>query len=174
MNKRPARPGRIHIYTGDGKGKTTAAMGLGLRAASRGFKVCMFQFLKRPGTAAENRLALKNFKTVCLDESHPIFKDTIKGCVKKSIERDIALVGSNLGRYDLVILDEIINCVSSGFLDETALIRLIKKRPVRTEIVMTGRGATPRLIKMADYVTKCVKIRHPFDKGVVARIGIEY
>ena len=184
--------GLVEIYTGSGKGKTTAAMGLGLRAAKVGLKVSMFQFLKKKGTSYENNLSIPNFKMVCLDEVHPMFLGSMgQGLrlrqsfggqagarieLKKKILKDLRKVKAAMksGRYDVIILDEIINCVRQKFLDERVVLSLIKARPKQTELVLTGRGASRRLIAAADYVTRLDKIKHPFDKGILARRGIEY
>ncbi len=174
--------GLVEIYTGSGKGKTTAAMGLGLRAAKVGLKVSMFQFLKKKGTSYENNLSIPNFKMVCLDEVHPMFlgamdqRPGVRRELKKKILKDLRKVKAAMksGRYDVIILDEIINCVRQKFLDERVVLSLIKARPKQTELVLTGRGASRRLIAAADYVTRLDKIKHPFDKGILARRGIEY
>lgn len=176
------KEGRIHIYTGAGKGKTTASMGLALRAASNGLKVCMFQFLKKKDTSCENNLSVTNFKVVCLNEIHPMFleargrtKAVVAG-LKKKILNDLKKVKTAIrsGRYDVVILDEIINCVSQEFLEEGVVLDLIKAKPKNVELVLTGRSASKRLIGSADYVTRLAKVKHPFDGGLLARRGIEY
>jgi len=168
--------GYTHIYTGCGKGKTSAVMGLGMRAALSGFKVCMFQFLKKKRTSAENNLSMPNFKAVCFDEAHPLFKKCIAKKLKKRIMSDIGKAKRVMEskRYDVIILDEIVNCVSCAFIKEDAVLDLIKAKPKRVELVLTGRNATGRLIAAADYVTRLDKVKHPFDKGVRARRGIEY
>ena len=174
--------GCVHIYTGTGKGKSTAAIGIGMRAVSSGLKVCMFQFLKRYGSSAENRLFLPRFKVVCFDQVHPMFEgsrvmfDGLREKIKKHILRDLRKVKKTIkaGRYDVIILDEIINCVSEKFIPEDVVIKLISSKPKRVELVLTGRGATRRLIECADYVSSINKLKHPFDKGMLARKGIEF
>lgn len=176
------KKGCVHIYTGTGKGKSTAAIGLGMRAASAGLKVCMFQFLKKPGSSAENGLKHARFKVVCFDEIHPMFEGTrFKGQgsrvnTRKSILRDLAKVKKTLraNRYDVIILDEIINCVSEKFIPQGAVLAVIKSKPKGAELVLTGRGATRALVSCADYVSRVDKLKHPFDKGVSARRGIEF
>ena len=169
------KEGKVHIYTGSGKGKTTACLGLGLRAASAGLRVCVFQFLKKRGTSAEGKLAHPRFKVVCFNEVHPMFAGS-RGKLKKDILRDLKKAKKALrsGRHDIVILDEIINCVSGKFIPEKAVLELVRSKPKGVELVLTGRGATRRLIACADYVSRIHKIKHPFDKGVLARRGIEY
>lgn len=174
--------GRIHIYTGEGKGKTTAALGLGLRASCAGFNVCIFQFLKRRNTSSEHKSRIRNFQVICLDQAHPIFMG--KNVFSKKAVRDMALKIKNdfnrvskevnSGKYDLVVLDELINCVSGKFIKESLVLDLIKLKPSNVELVLTGRRATKKLIAAADYVSRLDKVKHPFDKGVGARCGVEY
>ena len=167
--------GKVHIYTGSGKGKTTACLGLGLRAASAGLRVCVFQFLKKRGTSAEVRLKHPRFKVVCFNHVHPLFGGD-REKIKKEILRDIKKAKKALksGRYDVVMLDEIINCVSGRFLPQKAVLELVRSKPKCVELILTGRGATKRLIACADYVSHIEKVKHPFDKGLLARHGIEY
>lgn len=177
--KRSLAKGYVHIYTGTGKGKTTCAMGLGLRAASVGYKVCMFQFLKKKGSAVENKLRLPNFKVVCLEQCHPMFDKRgmeIYEAMSWKVLKDLGRIKKVLKslKFDVVILDEIINCVSGKCIPEDAIIELIRSKPKYVELVLTGRGATKRLIACADYVTDMANVKHPFDKGVSARRGIEY
>ncbi len=156
-------------------------MGLGLRAASQGLRVVMFQFLKKRGSAIENHINLKNFKVICFDQVHPMFtcRKSRKGEESKggmSVSKDFNKANHEIlsGRYDLVIMDEVVNCVSGDFLDERLVIELIAAKPRSGELVLTGRGMTSGLRRAADYVTIMKKDKHPFDKGVCARRGIEY
>lgn len=182
MRKNRLKKGYVHIYTGFGKGKTTASIGLAFRAASAGFKVCMFQFLKKRGSASENCINLPNFKVVCFDHVHPIFrgKGKAQNAYAKKLSKKISgdlkkaerVIKSR--QYDVVILDEIINCVSERFIKEDSLLALAAHKPKATELIMTGRGATEKLVACADYVSELQKIKHPFDAGIFARRGIEY
>lgn len=169
------KTGCVHIYTGDGKGKTTASLGLGLRAASSGLRVCMFQFLKARGSSAENWLEFPNFKIVCLDHVHPMFggsKDKLLSEVRKELAKIRRVMKAK--KYDLIILDELVNCVSESFIPEKDVLSLIKTRPKSVELVLTGRRASGGLMAAADYVTKLEKVKHPFDRGLKCRKGIEY
>ena len=169
------------MYTGDGKGKTSAALGIGLRAASAGMKVCMFQFLKKRGSTAEHVLGLDNMQIFCFNEIHPMFKRpsdmqrTRRG-LPAIVARDLKKAERIMrnGNFDVIILDEILNCVSEKFIDEEAVMRVLDIKPEHVELVLTGRGASKRLIGRADYVTRLVKVKHPFEKGLCARHGIEY
>lgn len=176
------KTGCVHIYTGDGKGKTTASIGLALRAASSGLKVCMFQFLKGPGSSAENWLAFPGFRMICLDQKHPMFGGSAarskrsEAMLKRTILKDIGKIKRVIksGKYDVIILDELINCVSEGFVPVSEVLSLIRAKPKSTELVLTGRGAPEELVAAADYVTKLNKVKHPFEKGMACRKGIEY
>jgi len=179
---RKLKTGCVHIYTGDGKGKTTASLGLGLRAAASGLRVCMFQFLKAHGSSAENWLAFPNFRIVCLDQVHPMFqKPEVRNSksemkLKKNILKELGKIKRVMKtkKYDVIILDELVNCVSEGFISEKDVLGLMKARPKTVELVLTGRQASKALACAADYVTKLEKIKHPFDNGLLCRKGIEY
>ena len=183
--KKDLRQGLVHIYTGDGKGKTTAAFGLGMRAAGAGLKVCIFQFLKSKrflsGELESAKKLSPKLKVVRFNQTHPIFlpskhrqdsAQSLKSCVAialKVVEKTLSS-----GRYDLVILDEIINAVSEKYLDVKILVGLLNSRPKNVEVVLTGRNAPRELIRMADYVTEMKEVKHPYKRGLKARRGIEW
>jgi cob(I)alamin adenosyltransferase len=178
------KKGLVQIYTGDGKGKTTAAFGLALRAAGRGNKVLIYQFLKSSSQDIGERFALKlgavGIRVESLDiewDMAKSFKDEklvaqTKTAIKKALERITETVEKKL--YDLLILDEIVFCLSKGLAELEDIKNLIESRDAGVEIVLTGRGATKELIAMADLVTEMKNIKHPFDKGIEARRGIEF
>jgi cob(I)alamin adenosyltransferase len=173
--------GLVHVYTGPGKGKTTAAFGLALRALGRGLGVLVVQFLKGGGKLsgeAEYLDARDGVDVICFpDQRHPIF---CKGCdleeLKVSIRSGFALARKKVfsGEYDMVILDEVINCVREGWLDMEDVARLIREKPVKVELVLTGRGCPDELMELADYVTEMKVVKHPAEAGVRARRGVEY
>jgi len=170
----------IHIYTGNGKGKTTAAVGLALRATGAGLKVCLIQFLKGSTVYCELKM-LKKAKIIKFKEAHPAFcaKEKIKVATSKLMkqaEKDfLAAKKITLNKmYDVIIMDEVINLVSQGFVPENELIGLIDELPRKAELVLTGRGASKKLIRKADYVTDMRLVKHPYYKGKKARKGIEY
>jgi cob(I)alamin adenosyltransferase len=175
--------GLIEIYTGDGKGKTTAALGLALRAAGQGNKVLIYQFLKPPSLNTGERAAVSMLPTIRI-ESLDIHWDMAKSPedpneiskaktnIKKAFEH---LAKSAMNReFDVLILDEIIYCISTSLANIEDLKKVIEGRDPHVEIILTGRGATPELIAMADLVTEMKNIKHPFDKGITARKGIEF
>jgi cob(I)alamin adenosyltransferase len=171
------KKGLIQVYTGDGKGKTTAALGLALRAVGHGMKVLMIQFMKgsietgeikRPKTCSSSNHHTHGPGTfVSKDNPHP---EDIK----------IARVGLLLSQkaiqnkeYDVVILDEINVAIEYGLISISDLLQLLDSKPKEVEIVLTGRNARPELLEKADLVTEMVKRKHYFDEGVPARKGME-
>ena len=169
--------GLVHIYTGNGKGKTTAAFGLAFRAAGRGLSVLIVQFLK-PSVGYGEQLACGKFPNVellCLGLDHFVSKnpkqediDTARSALDKTLE----LMRS--GKYDIVIMDEAINAVRMKLIPDTDLIDALKSRPAHIEVVMTGRGITPALEEYADYVTEMKLVKHPYDRGIQARAGVKF
>jgi cob(I)alamin adenosyltransferase len=170
--------GQIQVYTGNGKGKTTAALGLALRAAGRELMVCMIQFMKGGGSYGEHLAAprLAPYLTIVqtgregwVNRDNPDPED--KRLAKEALEMaDAALTG---GRYDLVILDEINGAVSFGLIDVEDVLALMAKKPAAVELVLTGRNADDRVVAAADLVTEMREIKHYYRAGVPARIGIE-
>ena len=168
----------IQVYTGNGKGKTTAALGLALRAAGRELMVCMIQFMKGGGPYGEHLAAprLAPYLTIIqtgregwVNRDNPDAED--KRLAREALEKaDAALTG---GRYDLVILDEINGAVSFGLIDVEDLLALMAKRPAAVELVLTGRNADERVVAAADLVTEMREVKHYYKAGVPARIGIE-
>lgn len=176
--------GFVQIYTGDGKGKTTAALGLALRATGQGNKVLIYQFLKPPALELGERFALEQasirIRVEALEEpwdlAQSLDNEQDIGRTKKAIKNVLArlIETAEKGFYDVLILDEIVFCLSEGLADFEDVRRLIERKSPHVELILTGRGATPELIALADLVTEMKKIKHPFDKGVRARSGIEF
>ncbi len=176
--------GLVQIYTGGGKGKTTAAFGLALRAAGQGNKVLIYQFLKPPSLDIGERFALQLGAVRIRVEALDVLWDMAKSFEdEQAIAKARAAISDALKRlaetaekkfYDVLILDEIIYCISKGLSSFKDVKCLIENRDPAVEIVLTGRGASKELIEMADLVTEMKNIKHPFDKGVPARRGIEF
>jgi cob(I)alamin adenosyltransferase len=176
--------GLVQIYTGDGKGKTTAALGLALRAAGQGNKVLIYQFLKPNTLELGERFALEmsgiKIRVEALDvpwDMSRAGKDEKQTAdAKKAISEVLARIAETAEKrfYDLIILDEIVYCLSQGLAKLEDIKNVIEKKDERVEIILTGRGATEELMELADLVTEMKKIKHPFDKGVKARQGIEF
>lgn len=172
--------GLIHIYTGDGKGKTTSAVGLAARALGGGLKVCYVSFHKRPelyGYTEMDSLRALGAKVINFAKGHPHLDSSIKRqtMVEEVSEGLIALRDLlKKEQLDLLIMDEILISVRDNFIREEEVIDFIQSKPSDLELVLTGRGATPALIELADYVSCVQKIKHPFDRSVPSRKGIEY
>ena len=168
--------GYLQVYTGNGKGKTTAALGLSLRAAGAGLKVYIAQFLKQ-GDYSEVK-ALKRFSdTITLEQFG--LGQFVKGQPTQA-EIDAARVGLekakhrlSSGDYDMVILEEANVAASIGLFPVVDLLDIIRRRPDHVELVITGRNAPPEVIEKADLVTEMKTVKHYYDQGVQARIGIE-
>ena len=170
--------GLVHIYTGDGKGKTTSSIGLAIRARSRGKKILFVQFFKERDSLSElSLLEQLGINTIVFDTiKSPFFNPTIsrdylKDEAKKALQQIKHLFLEQ--NPDLVVLDEFICLVSEDVLSEHEAVSFITEKPEKIEIVLTGRGATKQIISLADYVTNMQNIKHPFDKGISARKGIE-
>lgn len=172
--------GLIHIYTGEGKGKTTAAFGLAKRAAGHNRRVLILQFLKsRTKHSGEIVSAKKTGIKVMrfADQTTPLFDPEVKiSELKESIQKAIAQTVKEIESdvYDLVIMDEFNTVLGCGYADIKDAERIIKAKPERLELVFTGRGAPEELVELADYVTEMRMVKHPYKKGVKARKGIEF
>ncbi len=169
--------GMIHVITGDGKGKTTAALGIGMRAVGRGLKVCMIQFMKgyEYGEIAAAK-GLGGFDIVQFGRAEFVNKDNpeevdIKEAVK-ALER--AKEAVNSGKYDIVILDEVNVALDFGLIGLDSVLGLVRGKPKNLELVLTGRNAGQELVDLADYVSEVREIKHPYRKGIGARKGIEF
>lgn len=171
--------GRIHVITGDGKGKTTAAIGMALRAVSRGMRVLMVQFLKGPDSSGEH------FAAPALEPLLKIIPKGKKGFVvrrgsdspdRAQAQNALAETRSDMldGKYDVIVLDEINVAVHMGLVDVESVLEFMNCKPEAVQLVVTGRYAHPLVIERADSVLEMVKIKHHFDEGISAREGIEY
>lgn len=168
--------GYVEVYTGNGKGKTTAAIGLALRAIGSGMKVFFAQFIKAKASSEFN--ALKRF------DGEICFRQYGKGFVLGSpSEADVLAAGKAMeesftalcsGVYQVVILDEINVAVKYGLVSVDEVLGLIDKKPENVELVLTGRYAHEKIIDRADLVTEAMEIKHYYKRGVAARVGIEY
>lgn len=173
--------GLIHIYTGDGKGKTTSALGLSFRCAGNGFRVSFVQFLKSSKSGELNacdKLSLL-FKIYRFEKTRDFFwnlsdeeKDELKGEIKAAF--DFCYDEAVNFKCDLLVMDEIICAINNNLIDENEVIKLLTNKNPCVEVVLTGRNAPKRLIEIADYVSEIVPIKHPIKKGVKARCGIEF
>lgn len=171
--------GMMQIYKGDGKGKTTAAVGQVVRALGYNMKIFWVSFFKDPKKWGSGEIKMlealgvgtRNF--VC---EHPWFgKKTKKTCVRSQCIEALKFIQKLFKKnFDLIVLDEINDAVRAGFMKEEEILLLLKNKPKGTEIILTGRNVTDAIIKKADLVTEMKMIKHPFTKGIKARKGIEY
>jgi len=168
----------VQIYTGDGKGKTTAALGLALRASGQGLKVYIVQFMKGWPFYGELE-SVKHLPGVTLrqfgrpdfvSKENPDPEDVCQGQEALEHARDVVVSAE----YDLVILDEINVALDFGLITLADVLSLLDQRPPRVELVLTGRWAPRELIARADLVTEMLAIKHPYNDGVQARKGIEF
>ncbi|WMJ22053.1 cob(I)yrinic acid a,c-diamide adenosyltransferase [Paludicola sp. MB14-C6] len=171
--------GLIHIYCGNGKGKTTAAIGLALRALGFGFQVVVVQFLK-DGNSSELK-ALKMFPNATVISGKDVagfsFKmtDDQKQIVKENHNQHLksAIELCQNEQCDVLILDEVLDAVNLELIDYNMLIEFIKNKSSHIEIIMTGRNPKKELVDLADYISNVTKEKHPYDQGIKARGGIE-
>jgi len=176
--------GLVEVYTGNGKGKTTAAFGLALRAAGQGNKVLIYQFLKPCSIDIGERFALQlgavRIRVETLETTWDMAKspedEKTVAETKKAISAVLERIAQTAEKrfYDLIILDEIVFCLSKGLAELKDIRNIIDRKDSAVELILTGRGASPELIEMADLVTEMKNIKHPFDKGISARRGIEF
>ena len=168
--------GYVQVYTGNGKGKTTAALGLALRAAGADLKVYIGQFMKK-GKYSELKSLQKLKDNVTVEQFgrarfiRQKIAEEDRLLARRGFEKIKKIIQN--GKYDLVILDEINVALSYGLLSKEKVIGIIKSRPKTQEIVLTGRNAPRDIVKLADLVTEMKEIKHYFSKGVKARTGIE-
>ncbi|MBN2841285.1 MAG: cob(I)yrinic acid a,c-diamide adenosyltransferase [Coriobacteriia bacterium] len=170
--------GLIQVYTGDGKGKTTASVGLAVRAAGSGLNVAFIQFVK--GGARSGELAMLERLGVRVERpaerSTGLLGAGIHDDDRAAADAAWALAKDVLacGDYDLVVMDELNVAMRYELVDTDDVLAVLDARPPAIEVVMTGRGAPDQIIERADLVTEMVPVKHPFDHGVPARKGIEY
>jgi cob(I)alamin adenosyltransferase len=166
----------IQVYTGDGKGKTTAALGLAIRAAGHGIRTYIGQFMK--GQPYGELIALRDHPSITIEQfggAHCIRREEVteedRSRARAGLERATKAMLSR--RYGIVVLDEINVALWFGLIPETELLDFLARRPGDVEVVLTGREATERLIREAHLVTEFKQVKHYYEQGVLARDGIE-
>lgn len=171
--------GCIHVYYGDGKGKTTTGMGLILRAAGYGYRVLLYQFMKDNKTS-ERKILERVENITMLDgleqekfsfQMTPEEKEERKRFYGEQFRKVTELAVSE--DYDVLFMDEVIYAISAGLLEEELVLDFLKTKPKKLEVLLTGNYPGEEILKLADYVSEIKKVKHPFDRGVRARRGIE-
>ena len=178
MSKTESKNGLVHVYTGDGKGKTTAALGLAFRACGHGFAVHVIQFMKgdinygelKAAKSIPNLTIVQFGRASFVDKENPALEDI--ELAKEGFEHAKAIIQK--GEHDIIILDELNVAVDFKLVSIEDVLNLIDTKPENMEIIITGRGAHKKLIERADYVTDMRNIKHPYDRGLMARDGIEH
>ena len=176
-----SKDGLIIVYTGKGKGKTTAALGIALRAVGHGKKICMIQFIKGSWHYGEMHSSKKlepEFEIIAIgrgfvgiiDDTTP--KEEHKNIAKEAIKISIEKIQS--GKYDIVILDEINYAINLDLVKVEDVLNLIKSKPPGLDLVLTGNYAKDEIIELADLVTEMKEIKHPFQRGIKAKKGIDF
>jgi cob(I)alamin adenosyltransferase len=174
----PLRKGLVQIFTGDGKGKTSAAIGTVIRALGHGLKVYIVFFMKGDYLYGERKI-LSRLPGVTLESfgsSRFIDPENIKPEEKSEAEKALAAARRAMlgGDYDLVVLDEVNLAVAFNLVGVDEVLALIEDKPEGVELILTGRQADRELVRVADLVTECLKIKHPYDSGVEGRKGFEF
>jgi cob(I)alamin adenosyltransferase len=165
--------GLVHLYTGSGKGKTSAALGLCLRAVGRGLKCCFIQFLK--GVPTGELQAVKNLPGFELYQmGRPGYDFRVTAEDYDRAKEALELARKKAEEVDVLVLDEVNVAVHLGLIPLEELLNFIKEKPENLELILTGRHANPRLIEVADYATSFQLIKHPFYEGLSARKGIDF
>ncbi len=172
------RKGIVQIFTGEGKGKTSAALGIVLRALGHGLRVCIVVFMKGDYPYGEWDVLSKLPNVKIARFGFRTFTDPAKVRPEEIEQAKQALVVAReatfSGNYELVVLDEINIAAAWKLVELDEVVGLIRDKPPNVELILTGRHADARLVQLADLVTECLKIKHPYDKGVMARPGIDY
>ena len=168
----------IHLYHGDGKGKTTAAVGLAVRAAGSGMRVLFVQFFKDGSSSEIGALSsLPGVETRNPAVHYGFFRsmtDAQKDGTRESYNALLRDVAEHAADYGLIVLDEVVSAYRYGMLDRSTLVEFLDTEGQKREIVLTGRDPAEELTARADYITRMCKEKHPFDSGILARKGIEY
>ena len=170
-------PSLVLVNTGDGKGKSTAAFGTAIRALARGWRVAVIQFLKSEDwSVGEEKIGRQlGIDWWVLGDGFTWDSDDIEE--SEAVAREAWAAASdivNSGEYDLVVLDEVTYPINWGWIELDEVVSVISGRPEKVNLILTGRDAPQQLIDIADTVTEMIKVKHAFDKGIIARRGIDY
>jgi len=167
--------GLVHVYTGDGKGKTTAALGMCARAVGHGYSALIVQFMKTGGTYGENFLRLPGLTVIPSGHDCLVYSKEITQQDRDKAAEGLEIVRQALGQgeYDIVVLDEVNVAIKFGLLKVEEVVNVVRSRAPGVEVVLTGRQAPTELLEIADYITQMNPVRHPYQKGVLSRKGVD-
>jgi cob(I)alamin adenosyltransferase len=178
MTDKPFTKGLVEIFTGSGKGKTSAALGVMLRALGHGLRVHIIFFMKGSYPYGERNMLpqLPNVSFQSFGHEHFVDPQNVKVEEREQASEALqaARAAIDSGKFDLVVLDEVNVAVAWKLIEVEDLLKLIDEKPQNVELILTGRHADQRLIERADLVTEMVEVKHPYQKGIKARKGIEY
>ena len=170
----------LHIYCGDGKGKTTAATGLAVRAAGSGMRVLFARFLKNEFSGELKILdRIPEIEVLHLEKSYGFFK-TLSEKEQEEVREMYGRLWNTIrgkistGDYDMLVIDEFMAAYRYGLIPNKEAVQFLKDRPDHLEVVLTGRDPSDEILELADYISEVKMVRHPFEKGIRARKGIEY
>lgn len=172
--------GLVHVYCGDGKGKTSAAIGLAVRAAGSGLRVLFARFLKTEDSGELSVLdQVDGIDVIRMPRSYGFFpmlddRERAEACAMYGELWERVVADAVGGAYDVLVIDEFMAACSLGLIAQGEALAFLRDRPAGLEVVLTGRDPSSELLELADYVSEIRKVRHPFDRGVKARRGIEY
>jgi cob(I)alamin adenosyltransferase len=177
-SSKSTQSGLVYVFTGDGKGKTSGALGVVLRALGHGLKAYVIFFMKGDYPYGERNILsqLPNAEYISFGSTDFVDPKNVKPQAKQQAHhaldhaRDIIINGN----YDVVVLDEVNVATAWGLIEADEVLKLVRDKPENMDLILTGRGASTELIEMADLVTECLNIKHPFDRGIMARKGIDW
>ena len=180
QEQKEMRQGLVHIYCGDGKGKTSAAVGLAVRAAGRGMKVLVVRFLKSENSGEVE--VLRSIPGITVTPCDRTFGFVFRMNEEQKAEAaryyqkrfETAVEEAVTGNYDLLILDEILASCNYGMVQEESVLEFLHTKPAGLEVVLTGRDPSEKMVEQADYVSEIHMVKHPYQKGISARKGIEF
>jgi cob(I)alamin adenosyltransferase len=178
LNTQPACKGRVQVFTGDGKGKTTAALGTIMRAVGHDLRVSVVFFMKGDYPYGERRIlaGLPGVTVKSFGGEDFVFPDKVNAEQKVQAEQALAAARADLlsGDFDLVVLDEVNVAAAFKLVSVEDVLQLIKDKPEKVDLILTGRKADARVVQAADLVTEMIKIKHPYDQGLPARPGFDF
>ncbi|MBI2854490.1 MAG: cob(I)yrinic acid a,c-diamide adenosyltransferase [Chloroflexi bacterium] len=173
----PFKEGLVEVFTGNGKGKTTSALGIVMRAVGHGLRVCIVYFMKGDYPYGEQAVLAKMpnvsfYRFGFLEFCDP---NNVKEEEKEQARRALQTARDAMmsGKYDVVVLDEVNVAAAWKLIGVNDVVSLIKDKPEKVELILTGRGADQRVVDLADLVTEMVKVKHPYDRGILSRAGID-